>query len=55
MKRKNNVNKMKQRFIQIQLKVGAEDRVARTKSLIAVFCKRKTFSIELLNIFFEMF
>lgn len=32
---------MKQRFIQVQLKVGTEDRVARTKLLIAVFASEK--------------
>lgn len=29
MKRKNNVNKMKQRFMQVQLKVDIEDRLYR--------------------------
>lgn len=36
---------MKQRFMQVQLKVGAKDRVVRAKSLIIEFCKRKTFSV----------
>lgn len=29
MKRKNNVNKMKQRFMQVQLKVDIEERLYR--------------------------